>query len=28
MSYLQTNIAQTVVVTSSSPVIFYRLVAH
>jgi hypothetical protein len=28
MSYLQTNTAQQVVVTSSSPVIFYRLVAH
>lgn len=28
MSYLQTNVAQTVDVTSSSPMIFYRLVAH
>jgi hypothetical protein len=28
MSYLQTNAAQQVVVTSSSPVVFYRLVAH
>jgi hypothetical protein len=28
MSYLQTNIAQTVVVTSSSPMVFYRLMAH
>jgi hypothetical protein len=28
MSYLQTNTAQQVDVTSSSPMIFYRLVAH
>jgi hypothetical protein len=28
LSYLQTNIAQTVVVTSPSPVVFYRLLAQ
>ncbi|MGO8928513.1 MAG: fibronectin type III domain-containing protein [Limisphaerales bacterium] len=28
LSYLQTNIAQTVVVTSSSPAVFYRLLAQ
>jgi hypothetical protein len=28
LSYLQTNVAQQVVVTSSSPVVLYRLVAH
>ena len=28
LSYLQTSVAQTVVVTSSSPVVFYRLAVH
>jgi hypothetical protein len=28
LSYLQTNVAQQVVVTSSSPVVFYRLLAR